>query len=85
MTAPDFFDRFTAVIQSAIVHTQENIDLKAENSQLKTANTDLQTKLDAITASLNEDEQEKADTATKLASLEKAVGNYEALLTPVAA
>ncbi|MEH2337592.1 hypothetical protein [Nostoc sp.] len=84
MTTPDFLDRLVSIFQSAIASTQENAQLKAENAQLKTANIELTLKLDVITSSFNEDEQEKATTATKLAGLEQLVTQYESISTPVA-
>lgn len=85
MASPDFFDRLTATYQSAIASIQQNAQLSAENAQLKSEKEDLERNLDAITASFNEDEQEKAATATKLAGLEQLVNQYESIATPVAA
>ena len=85
MTTPDFLDKLARLFQSAIASTQENAQLKAENAQLKTANADLTLKLDTITSSFDEDEQQKAATATKLAGLEQLVTQYESIATPVAA
>lgn len=82
MTTPDFLDRVSALFQNAIASIQENIQLRAENAQLKTANTDLTLKLDAITSSFNEDKQQKATTATKLAGLEQLVTHYESISAP---
>ena len=84
MTTPDFLDRLASVFQSAIASTQENAQLKAQNAQLKADNADLLAKLNAVTSSLNQDEQEKATTATKLAGLEQLVTEYESISTPVA-
>lgn len=85
MTTPDFLDRFTAIFQRAIAAISQNAQLKAENAQLKAVNADLTLKLDSVTESLNEDEQEKAATATKLAGLEQLVNQYESIADPVAA
>lgn len=102
MATPDFLDRLVGIFQNAIASTQENAQLRKENAQLKddfadlqakfytatTMNDDLQTKLDAVTASLNQDEIEKADTAAKLASLEQLASQLESIsnsATPVAA
>ena len=82
MTTPDFLDRLGAFFQNAITSIQENIQLRAENAQLKTANADLTLKLDTITSSFNEDEQQKAATATKLAGLEKLMTEYESISSP---
>lgn len=82
MTTPDFLDRLGAIFQNAITSIQENIQLRAENAQLKTANADLTLKLEATTSSFNEDEQEKATTATKLAQLEQLVSQYESISAP---
>ncbi|MEI1375983.1 hypothetical protein PQG02_06935 [Nostoc sp. UHCC 0926] len=84
MTTPDFLDRLASLFQSAIASIQENIQLRAENAQLKTANANLTLKLDTITSSFNEDEQEKATTATKLAGLEQLMSEYESIGTPAA-
>ena len=67
-TTPDIFDRLTTLFQSAIASIQQNVQLSAENAQLKAEKADLQTRLDAVTSSLNEDEQQKATNATKLAA-----------------
>ncbi|MEH2014915.1 hypothetical protein [Nostoc sp.] len=82
MTTPDFLDRLNALFQNAIASIQENIQLRAENAQLKTDNADLTLKLNTITSSFNEDEQQKAATATKLAGLEQLVSQYESISTP---
>ncbi|MEH1893177.1 MAG: hypothetical protein V7K92_28430 [Nostoc sp.] len=82
MTTSNFLDKLTALFQNAIASTQENIQLRAENAQLKTDNADLTLKLNTITSFFNEDEQEKATTATKLAGLEQLVSQYESISTP---
>ena len=82
MVTSNFLDRLGAIFQSATATIQENIQLRAENAKLKAANADLTLKLDAITSSFNEDEQEKAATATKLATLEKLMSEYESISTP---
>ena len=82
MTTPDFLDRLGAIFQSAIATIQENVQLRAENAQLKTANADLTLKLDTITSSFNEDEQQKAATATKLAGVEQLMSEYESISAP---
>ncbi|MEH1849282.1 MAG: hypothetical protein V7L25_31010 [Nostoc sp.] len=84
MTTLDFLDKIASLFQSATASIKENIQLKAENAQLKAANADLTLKLEAITSSFNEDEQQKATTATKLAGLEQLVTEYESISTPVA-
>ncbi|MEH2393687.1 MAG: hypothetical protein V7K21_19170 [Nostoc sp.] len=96
MTTTDFLDRLVGIFQNAIASTQENTQLKSENALLlatktdlqtkldaaTTASADLQTRLDATTASLNADEIEKADTATKLASLEQLASQLESISAP---
>ena len=82
MTTPDFLDRLGAFFQSAIAAIQENTQLRAENAQLKKDNADLTLKLDTITSSFNEDEQQKATTATKLAGLEQLLSQYESISAP---
>ena len=82
-TTPDIFDKLTALFQSAIASIQQNVQLSAENAQLKAEKADLQTRLDAVTSSLNEDEQQKATNATKLAALEQLLTQYEPISTPV--
>lgn len=76
--ATTVLDKLAGLFGSAIASIQENTQLKADNAQLKATNADLQTRLDAVTGSLNQDEQEKADQATKLASLEQLVAQFEA-------
>ncbi|MEH2201178.1 hypothetical protein [Nostoc sp.] len=86
--AQDFLDRLVSIFQNAIASIQENDRLKAENARLNTTLADLQTKFDAVTASLDADEHEIADNATKLASLQQIVEQFEAAsnpTTPVAA
>ncbi|MEH2467508.1 hypothetical protein [Nostoc sp.] len=85
MTTPDFLDKLTGFVQNAIASVQENVQLQSENTQLKAANTELTSKLEAISSSLSQDEQEKADTATKLASIEQLLTEFESASTPVAA
>ena len=82
MTTPDFLDRLGAFFQKAIAAIQENTQLRAENDQLKTDNADLTLKLNTITSSFNEDEQQKATTATKLAGLEQLLSQYESISAP---
>lgn len=95
MTTPDFLDKLVGFFQNAIASIQENTQLKSENTQLKSQNadlqtqlnaatstsTDLQTRLDATTASLNADEIDKANTATKLATLEQLSSQLESVST----
>lgn len=83
--ATSVLDKLAGLFESAIASIQENAQLKNENTQLKATNADLQTRLDAVTGSLNQDEQEKADQATKLASLEQLVTQFEAASTAPAA
>ncbi|MHC5779314.1 hypothetical protein [Nostoc sp.] len=101
MKTPDFLDKLVGLFQNAIASLQENKQLKSENAQLKSDNADLQTqlntatstskdlqtKLDAVTASLNADELDKADTEAKLATLEQLSTQLESVSTqlPVAA
>lgn len=82
MTTPDYFDRLTSLFQSAIASTKENAQLRDDNAQLKADNADLLFKLNAVTSSLNQDEQEKATTATKLAGLEQLLTQYESISAP---
>ncbi|MEH2312355.1 MAG: hypothetical protein V7K35_13370 [Nostoc sp.] len=84
MATPDFIDRLAALLQNAIASIQENTQLRAENAQLKTDNADLTLKLNTITSSFDEDEQQKAATATKLAGLEQLVSQYESISPPAA-
>ncbi|MEH2404135.1 hypothetical protein [Nostoc sp.] len=83
-TTPDFLDKLTGFFQSAIASIQENVQLREDIAQLKEANTELTSKLEAISSSLSQDEQEKADTTAKLASLEQLLTEYESTSTPVA-
>ncbi|MDF5736797.1 MULTISPECIES: hypothetical protein [unclassified Nostoc] len=56
--------------------------MRDDNAQLKADNADLLSKLNAVTSSLNQDEQEKATTATKLAGLEQLLTQYESISAP---
>ena len=76
--ATSVLDKLALLFQNAIASIQENASLKSENTQLKATNADLLSKLDAVQGSLNQDEQEKADQATKLASLEQLLAQFEA-------
>ncbi|MEH2119019.1 hypothetical protein [Nostoc sp.] len=84
MATPDFLDRLTGFVQGALASIQENIQLRAENAKLKAANAELSLKIEVITSSFDEDEKQKADTATKLASLEQLLTEYESISVPVA-
>ena len=66
----------------------ENVDLQSALNTAIATSQDLQTKLDATTASLNADEAQKAEQAAKLASLEQLASQLESIsnsATPVAA
>lgn len=92
------FQNAIATAQESTQLKSENAHLKDENEQLIATNTDLQTKLntatsegadlqtrlDATTASLNADEAEKADTATKLATLQQLSEQLKSIAPPIA-